>query len=161
MSRMLCTNSVSNGFLIQAHMLQTPFRDETFVTLNSVMTLLHSRKRDKIYLKKLFYLRNFLSLLQCYRLYLSWKHLRRFQNRLAYNSSALDWKCSTLKFKWNSSVYQPQVRTTVIFRYYQCQLTITYVIMLPCLFLYGIVSIDKVFHLQCERKTFSSTYIIC
>lgn len=154
--------SVANCASIKSHMPQISSRDETYLTLNSVMTIKHSRKRDKAYLKKLFYLRNFLNLLQIYRTYQSWKFRKRSQLKIAWHQrEAIAWRhYSATTVRWNSELYHPRIHTTVIFRYYQCQLKITYLIKLPCLFCFDIGPIDKVFHILSGRETLRRNLLI-
>lgn len=144
-------NSVANSASNRSHMLQVSFRDETFLKLNSVMTLRHSRRRDKIYLKKLFYLRGFLFLLQLYRAYLSWKFRKRARRAIGWNRrEAIGWR--SVNIRWNPNVYQPEIDTTVIFQFYQCQLTMTYVINSPRLFCFDITPIDKIPRISSGRE---------
>ena len=133
-------------------MLHISSRDETFLKLNSVMTLRHSRKRDKIYLKKLHYLRSFLNLLQLYRNFLSWKFRKRFKNAVDWHHrDVIAWKPSTLD--WNPNFYLPDSETIVIFRFYQCQLTITHFIKSPRLLFFDIVAADKILQIFSGRET--------
>lgn len=133
--------SVANRALTRPHMIQISTRDETYLTLNSVMTLRHSRKRDKVYLKKLCFLRSFLSVLQLYRAYLSWN----FRN---HPLRAIDGPRQAVKpwqrLKWRSSLYRCHIDTTVIFRYHKCQLTVTSLIKLPHLFSFDMSPIDNI-----------------
>lgn len=144
--------SVANCAFNRPHMIHISSFDETFVTFNSVMTLRHSRKRDKIYLKKLFYLRNFLNLLQFYRVYLSW----RFRKRLKF---AVDWHRRGATLYWNTSCYHRDIETVVIFRYYQCQLTISYFIKSPPLLFFETTVADKIFHICCGRETLRRNFL--
>lgn len=132
-------------------MLHISSRDETFLKLNSVMTLRHSRKRDKIYLKKLFYLRNFLNVLQSYRAYLSWKLRKRLKNAVDWHHQVIAWKQATID--WNPILYLPDIETIVIFRFYQCQLTICHFIKSPRLLFFDIVAADKVVQIFSGRET--------
>lgn len=143
--------SVANSALARPHMLRISIRDETYLKLNSVMTLRHSRKRDKIYLKKLSFMRNFLNLLQLYRAYLSWKFQKRSQR-------AIDWQQRS--FRWNFDFYQSNIGTVVIFRYHQCQLTMTYVITSLSVLSFDIAPIDKIFHISFGRETLHSNLLI-
>lgn len=141
-------------------MLQVSLRDESFLILCSVMKLRHSRKRDKIYLKKLYFLRNFLNLLQLYRGYLSWKFRKRPKAAVEWHQRpAIEWKNVRIKLSWNSLLNQPKIYTTVIFRYYQCQLTMTFLINSPRLFSF-IAPIDKIFHIFSGRKTVRQSLLI-
>lgn len=142
-------------------MLQVSFCDESFLIFNSVMTLRHSRKRDKIYLKKLYFLRNFLNLLQLYRAYLSWKFRKRLRNVAVewHWRPAIKWKKFRHTLTWNSVYHQPKIYTTVIFRYYQCQLTMTFLINSPRLFCF-IAPIDKIFHIFSGSKTVRRNLLI-
>lgn len=133
-------------------MLQVSTRDETFLKQNSVMTLRHSRKRDKVYLRKLFYLRNFLNLLQVYRFYLWWKFRKRLKLAIGWrHREAIAWKQNTIK--WSKLFYQPDTDTTVIFRCYRCQLMMTYLIKSPRLFSFHISAVDKIFNIFSGRET--------
>lgn len=135
-------------------MLQISTRDETFLELNSVMTLRHSRKRDKIYLKKLFYLRNFLNLLQFYRVYLGWKFRKRLRNAVDWHRrQPIAWKPIDITIHWNPNCYQCDNASTVIFRFYQCQLTMTFVIRSPRLFFIDISAFDKIVNISFGRET--------
>lgn len=141
-------------------MLQVSCRDESFLILCSVMKLRHSRKRDKIYLKRLYFLRNFLNLLQFYRGYLSWKFRKRPKAAVEWHQRpAIEWKNDRIKLSWNSHFIQPKIYTTVIFRYYQCQLTMTFLINSPRLFSF-IAPIDKIFHIFSGRKTVRLSLLI-
>lgn len=139
--------------------------DGTFLKLNSVMTLRHSRKRDKTYLKKLFYLRNFLNLLQVYRLYLSWKFRKRLKSAIKLR---IEWKqkeeivLKSKTIKWNSRFYQRETETTVIFRCYRSQLMMTYLINSPRLFSFHISAVDKIFHIFTGRETLrKNLFAVC
>lgn len=148
-------NSVANCISNRPHMLQVSLRDETFLKLNSVMTLRHSRRRDKIYLKKLSYLRGFLFLLQLYRVYLSWKFRKRARPAIGWKwREAIEWKSrgKSVYIRWNPNVYQLEIDTTVIFRFYQCQLTMTYFINSPRLFCFDITPIDKIPRISSGRE---------
>lgn len=117
------------------------------------MKLRHSRKRDKIYLKKLYFLRNFLNLLQLYRAYLGWKFQKRPKAALDWRPRhSVEWKNVCVKVTWSPFYKQPKIYTTVIFRYYQCQLTMTFLINSPRLFSF-IAPIDKTFHIFYGRET--------
>lgn len=151
---------VANTAFARPHMLQVSCRDESFLILSSVMKLRHSRKRDKIYLKKLYFLRNFLNLLQFYRSYLSWKFRKRPKAAVEWHQRrAIEWKTVRFKLTWNSVFNQQKMYTTVIFRYYQCQLTITFLINSPRLFSF-IAPIDKTFHIFSGRKTVRRNLLI-
>jgi hypothetical protein len=145
-------------------MLQVSYRDETFLKLcDAAMTLRHSRKRDKIYLKKLFYLRNFLNLLQFYRGYLSWKLRKRLKNAIEWHRrKAIAWK-PQITIIWHPKFYQRGIYTTeVIFRFYECQLTVTSVINAASLFLFDIATNDKKFDVDFGReKIKESLLIVC
>lgn len=136
------------------HMLQiSTVRDDSFLKFNSAMTLRHSRRRDKIYLNKLFYLRNFLNLLQLYRVYLSWKFRKRLKRAIAWRPRpTIAWKHSGFTLAWSSSFYQPAISTAEIFRYHDCQLTVTSVIRMPRLFSFAISASDKTFHITFGRE---------
>lgn len=142
-------------------MLQISSRDETFLNLNDAMTLRHSRKRDKIYLKKLFYLRNFLNLLHVYRVYLSWKFRKRRGKALEWHRRlAIAWK-NAIIICWHPKFYQRGIYTTeVIFRYYECQLTATGVINVPSLFLFDIAADDKKFKIPFGREKIKESLLI-
>lgn len=151
--------SVANCASSRPHMLQISFRDETYLTLNSVMTLRHSRKRDKVYLKKVFYLRNFLNLLRIYRIYLSWKYRKRVMLCVTWQERpALLWK--EIVLKWNPIFQQPEVDVTVICRFHQCQLTLTYLINSPRVLSFDIAPIDKIFHIPSGRETLRRNVLI-
>jgi hypothetical protein len=133
-------------------------RDDSYLKFNSVMTLRHTRRRDKIYLKKLFYLRNFLNLLQHYRVYLSWKFRKRWKN--AVDRKAIAWK---QHFEWNSNFYQPKTTATVFFRYFKCQLAMTSVIKSPRLFWFDIDEAkdnEKCFHVNFGREMLRKNLMI-
>lgn len=122
------------------------------------MTLRHSRKRDKIYLKKLCYLRNFLGALRLYRAYLK-RELRPRPNsaidghhRRAFAREYLG--ASNHKIILRVDFYQPATDTTVILRFHKCQLTLTSVIRLPHLFSFAIAATDKTFKISLRRETF-------
>lgn len=151
--------SCDSYFKPTAYMLQISYHDETFLKLNSVMTLRHSRKRDKIYLKKLFYLRNFLNLLHVYRVYLGWKFRQRPVQAVDWHCrKAIEWKQSSSLFLWHPTFYQPAIYTIVIFRFHKCQLTVTSVIKSPHLFLFGIAAmIDKTFRISFGREKMRRT----
>lgn len=137
-------------------MFQVSSRDETFLIFNAAMTLRHSRKRDKIYLKQLFFLRNFLNLLQLYR---GWK-FRNCPNA----TCAVKWQRCHPTLEWNSNFYLPAISTTVIFRFYRCQLTATSVIKSPRLFFLDTVSIDddNAFDISFGRETLRRNFsIVC
>lgn len=151
--------SVSNCAYDRPHMLQITARDETYLKLNSVMTLRHSRKRDKVYFKKLFYLRNFLNLLQVYRVYLGWKYRKRTRLAIDWHKRlAIEWKM--LKLEWNPFFHKPKVNTTVIFRFYQCQLTLTYLINSPRIFFFDIAPVDKILSIPSGRETLRRNMLI-
>lgn len=139
-------------------MLQISVRDETFLKLNSVMTLRHSRRRDKIYLKKLFYMRNFLNLMQLYRIYLSWNCSKRLKRAIDWRQKS--WKNFDFTLDWNANFYQPAISTAVIFRFHDCQLTVTSFIKMPRLFSFDIVAIDKTFRFSFGRETLRRNYLI-
>lgn len=145
-------------------MFQVSSRDETFLKLNDAMTLRHSRKRDKVYLKKLFYLRNFLNLLHVYRVFLAWKFRKRPQNALKWHRrQAIAWK-RDMTIAWHPKFYQRGIHTTeVIFRFHECQLTVTRVINLPSLFLFDIATLkDKKLKISFGReKIKESLMVVC
>lgn len=154
-------NSVANCASNRPHMFQVSFRDETFLKLNSVMTLRHSRRRDKIYLKKLSYLRGFLFLLQLYRAYLSWKFRMRARRAIGWiRREAIGWKSVNIHWIWNPNVYQSEFDTTVIFHFYQCQLTMTYFISSPRLFCFDIKPIDKIPRISSGRENLRRNLLI-
>jgi hypothetical protein len=122
-------------------MIQISTRDETYLTFNSVMTLRHSRKRDKVYLKKLCFLRSFLNVLQLYRTYLSWNFQKHPLQPIAWpRKPAIPWR----QLEWCSSFYHCQLYTTVIFRFHKYQLTVTSLIKLPRLFSFDTTPIDNI-----------------
>lgn len=145
------SESVANCAFSRPHMLRISSRDETFLKHNSEMTLRHSRKRDKIYLKKLFYLRNFLNLLQFYRAHLTWKLRKRLKNAVDWHHRGIAWRQTTLD--WNPTFYLPDIETIVIFRFYQCQLTISHCFKSPRLFFFDIVLADKILQIVSGRET--------
>lgn len=151
--------SVANCAYNRPHMLQVSYRDETYLKLNSVMTLRHSRKRDKIYFKKLFFLRNFLNLLQVYRTYLSWKYRKRVRTAVDWHQRcAIEWRQAILK--WSPMFHQPEFDSIVICRFRQCQLTLTYLINSPRVLSFDISPIDKMFHIPFGRETLRENLMI-
>lgn len=121
-------------------MLQISNHDETFLILNDAMTrICHSRKRDRIYLKKLSYLRNFLGLLQLYRVYIAWKFRKKKNNALEWpQRKQIEWK-QHVTVIWQPEFYRRGVHSTeVIFRFHNCQLTVTRVDNASNLFLFDI-----------------------
>lgn len=136
-------------------------RDETFLKLNSVMTLRHSRKRDKIYLKKLFYLRNFLNLLQVYRAYLSWKFHKRLKHAVDWHHRReITWWGRQRTVDWNPILYLPDIESIVIFRFYQCQLSISHYIKSPRLLFFDMEAADKTLQIFSERETLHKNLLI-
>lgn len=128
-------------------MIQISTRDETYLTLNSVMTLRHSRKRDKIYLKKVCFLRNFLNLLKLYRAFLYWNFRKNSSRAIAVRPAGFQFD-TTVELCQN--LYLHDIYTEVIFRFYQ--LTVNSVIRLPHLFSFYIAPIDNVPLLVCSGR---------
>lgn len=88
---------------------------------------LRSRKRNRSYLRKIWYLRNFLNLLKIYRAYLQWKYRKRRKYAIEWlKCDAILWKIFTLR--WNPAFFSSKVyatTTTVIYHFFKCQLTVT------------------------------------
>lgn len=121
------------------------------------------RRRDKNYLKKLCYMRNFLNLLQMHRIFLS-KCSWKFRKRL---KSAIEWPiCSKPSTVITISVwsflkfYQIRYGTTVIFYYYNFQLTMKHDIKLPHLFSFNLSPIEKVFKITLRRQEMRQQFLI-
>lgn len=118
-------------------MFQISNHDETFLILNDAMTrICHSRKRDRIYLKQLSYLRNFLNLLHIYRVYLA---KNRRKNALEWHRRNPIASRQSVIVKWHRGICRGEMYTTaVIFRFFHCQLTVTRVDNATSLLLFGV-----------------------
>lgn len=83
-----------------------------------------ARRRNRSYIRKIWYLRHFLYLLKVYRIYLRWKYRERQRDAIKWrNYAAIPWKIFTLR--WNAAIYLPKMYTIVIYHYYDCQMTMT------------------------------------
>lgn len=101
-----------------------PFDYEIRCTVMS----LRSRKRNRNYLRKIWYLRSLLNLLVLYRAYLQWKFKKRRhqKQRLALGwrrYDAIAWKSSPA-LRLNPNIRLPKV-FTIIYHFHYCQLTAT------------------------------------
>lgn len=141
-------------------MLRFLTRDEKFLKLNSVMKLRHLRKRNKIYLKKLLYLRNFLNVLHLYRAFIEWKYRKRHENALEWHRrQAITWKPRAIKIIWNPNCYHYDNNSTVILRFYRCQLTMNYVIRSPRLFSFDINKRDNIYDIFFGREALKKSLL--
>lgn len=82
------------------------------------------QKRHRAYLRKIWYLRNFINLLKIYRAYLNWKHVKRLKRAIKWQTyDAICWKKFALK--WNSEIFIRNNYKNVIYRFFGCQLIST------------------------------------
>lgn len=84
------------------------------------------QKRQKVYLQKIWYIKNFLNLLKFYRAYLTWKHIKRMKRAIKWHTyNAICWKTFTLR--WNPQLYYNNNNfyddAIVIYRFFGCKLT--------------------------------------
>jgi hypothetical protein len=115
------------------------------------------RRHRRAYLRKIWYLKNFLALLKLYRSYLCWKHFKRLKNAAIkwHTRDAICWKEFTIC--WNRETFPPLIDNykTVIYRFFGGQLTTTLKFiggMPSLLLLYDELNVDKIFviALTCE-----------
>lgn len=148
-SKILLLDLISNIFLW--------FVVDTFIIRHViVMTIRRTRKRQKAYLRKIWYLRNFLSLIKLYRTYLYWKYRKRRKHALKWQShDAICWK--TFKIRWNPNAYQYRYFSFVIFHFFGSQLTATLTVFnsVPSAFLLTLdeLIIDKIFLITLTHET--------
>lgn len=124
--------------------------------IQCTVTSLRSQKRKRSYLRKIWYLRNFLSLLRIYRAYLHWKYGRRKKKkRLTWRKyDAITWK--TFSLRWSRNFMPQKMFTVVLFRFYNCQVTATFLISrMPFQFITIVenLSIDKVLIISLKHET--------
>jgi hypothetical protein len=115
------------------------------------MTIRRTRKREKAYLRKIWYLRNFLNLLKLYRAYLYWKYHKHRKRALKWQThDAICWK--TLEIRWHPNAYQCRRYSFVIYRFFGSQLTAT--LVAPSAFLLiGDELIDNIFMVELTHET--------
>lgn len=124
--------------------------------IQCTVTSLRSRKRKRSYLRKIWYLRNFLTLLRIYRAYLRWIYCRQKKKRITWRKyDAIMWK--TFSLRWNQNVMPQKIFTIVLFRFYNCQVTATFLISsrMPFQFITIVenMSIDKVLIISLKHET--------
>lgn len=118
-----------------------------------------SLRRHKAYLRKIWYLRNFLNLLKFYRAYLNWKHIKRLKRAIKWhtNDGAICWK--TFAIRWNLSVFNDVARNNnyknVIYWFFGCQLTTTLSVISPSMFrlMHDELIVDKTFVIFFTHET--------
>lgn len=120
------------------------------------MTIRRTRKHQKAYLRKIWYLRNFLILLKLYRAYLYWKYRKRRKQALKWQSH--DAICSKiLKIRWNPKAYQYRYCSFPIYYFFGSQLTASLTVFnsVPSAFLLTLdeLIIDKIFFITLTHET--------
>lgn len=119
------------------------------------MTLRRSRKRQKAYLRKIWYLKNFLYLLKLYRAYLYWKYRKRRKFALEWRAyNAIGWKTFALRWNPNAYQYRGNYFKLVVYRFFGVQLSATLTVIdgTPSLFL---LMYDE---LEFDKNTFLITF---
>lgn len=122
-------------------------------------------RRNRAYLRRIWFLRNFLNLLNLYRAYLyrHWKHFKRLKKAIEWrNYEAICWK--TFALRWNlSAVLCDNNYESVIYRFFNCQLTTTLTIIdgVPSLFLlmHDELIVDKFFVIFLPHETVLVCYL--
>lgn len=102
--------------------------------------------------------------MQVYRKYLAWKFRKRRQNEIEWNQRmAITWKNEIIIICHPRFCQRGIYATEVIFRYFNCQLTVTRVINLPNLFLFDIVAVkDKKFNISFGREKIKNVlFTVC
>lgn len=116
---------------------------------------LRSRKHNRSYLRKLWFLRNFLYLLRSYRIFLRWKRSKRKRlKRLVWiTREAILWK--TFQFSFCRIFEGHKIYTVVLYRYFNFQVTATCLISFKPFKLITIldaVSIDNVYSISLGKS---------
>lgn len=117
---------------------------------------LRSQKRNRIYLRKIWYLRNFLNLLRSYRAFLRWKYGRKKRvKRIRWrNYAPIAWK--TFKFKLHEVFKQSIEYTVVVYRYFNFRMTATCLISnkpFKFITILDMLSLDKKFTISLRHET--------
>jgi hypothetical protein len=123
------------------------------------MSLKYSRKRDKVYLRKLHYLKRFLSLLNAYRAHLWRQHLRRSSNLKAIkqryqNSLFVSRQRHCQFFVTNTTFYRSHnvTKTSEIILYvYGLRVSVTSFITTPGFHFIELSELDKFYEIDLRR----------
>lgn len=128
-----------------------------------------SRKRQRAYLLKIWYLRNFFNLLKLYRAYLHWKYAKRLKKAVEWRTyDAICWKTFAFSnIRWNpkaSFVLMNRNYESVIYRFFGCQLTTTFNIIdgVPTIFLlmHDELVVDKTFVISLPHEIAVRNYCL-
>lgn len=117
---------------------------------------LRLQKRNRIYLRRICYLRNFLNLLRIYRVYLYWKYgRRRWMKSITWHKyDSIMWKMYTLHF--NRVFEFLEEHTVVLYRYYNFRVEATRLISkkpFQFITILDTLSIDKMTIISLRHET--------
>jgi hypothetical protein len=134
------------------------------------MNLKHSRKRDKVYIKKLYYLKSFLSLLQIYRVHLwrqyqlSQNSLKAIENRYHHISLFVRLQRQCQFAVINTTLYRSQnvTKTSEIILYvYGLRMSVTSFITAPGFHFIELNEIDKFYAIVLNSAKCRNISIVC
>lgn len=116
------------------------------------------RLREKVYLEKLEYLRNFLNLYRCYKVYLKFGKSRKSVAKIGWiEKFPIEWEPKiekSVRRQWKFSLhrkfYDSKVATVVIFYYFNCQI----VVENNWLDKFNLIGIQFVLSPACDKRIF-------